>query len=312
MQAWRDALRVSGYTHALVERQLALWPEHEPFLARSFAERNAETLSITEDTARQITQIVGDRLDQHCRGYRWMCEAVLKEELYFRRHGRYQATSFADVATAVYDDPAIMRLYMDGLLLSQVFWRNHVDVELFYRRYLEGLGPDYSHLEIGPGHGLLLALAASDPRCRQASAWDISDASLAATARCLTRMGVASPVRLEKRNIFELAGERERYQSVVVSEVLEHLEEPERALQAVGLVLDPAGRAFINIPCNSPAPDHLYLFTSPEHFFGMLTASGFRVVEQLVTPSTGWSLERALRQKLAVSCAAVVEVARVA
>ena len=309
MQAWREALRASPDTHALVERQLALWPEHEPFLARSFAERNPATLSITEDTARQITHIVGDQLDEYCRGYRWMCEAVLQEELYFRRHGRYQATSFAAVAKAVYDDPAVMQLYMDGLLLSQVFWRNHVDVELFYRRYLEGLPPDYAHLEIGPGHGLLLAHAASDLRCRQASAWDISDASLAATGRCLARMGVASPVILEKRNIFELSGAHEHYQSVVVSEVLEHLEDPERALQAVRRVLDPAGRAFINIPCNSPAPDHLYLFTSPDHFFGMLTASGFRIVEQLVTPSTGWSLERALRQKLALSCVAIVECA---
>lgn len=80
MQAWREALRASPDTHALVERQLALWPEHEPFLARSFAERNPATLSITEDTARQITHIVGDQLDEYCRGYRWMCEAVLQEE----------------------------------------------------------------------------------------------------------------------------------------------------------------------------------------------------------------------------------------
>ncbi len=307
MPAWRDALLPSTRTHALVERQLELWPQHEAFLARSFAERTAETMALTEDTAARVAVLVDDRLDEYCRGYRWMCEAVLTEELYFRRHERYRATSFADVFTAVYDRPETMRLYMDGLLLSQVFWRNHVDVAQFYRGYLSTLPSGYSHLEIGPGHGLLLALAAGDPRCGSATAWDISDASLASTADCLQRLGVTSTVSLENRNIYQLSGLSERYDSVVVSEVLEHLEDPELALRALRSVLAPGGRAFVNIPCNSPAPDHLYLFSSPDHFFSMVEAAGFAIRDRLITPSTGWTLDRALRNKLAISCAAIIE-----
>lgn len=296
-------------TRRLVDRQLGLWPEHAPFLARSFAERTPATLSLTEDIAAQVTSLVADRLDDFCRGYRWMCEAVLEEELFFRRNGRYQATSFADVFAAVYDNPVTMQLYMDGLLLSQIFWRNHVDVAAFYRQYLGATAPGFHHLEIGPGHGLLLAVAANDPRCASAAAWDISDASLASTARSLERMGVATPVTLEKRNIYELGSEPNRYDSIVVSEVLEHLEDPVGAVRAVRSVLATGGRAFINIPCNSPAPDHLYLFNTPDHFFSMLEDNGFKISDRLVTPSTGWTLDRALRHKLAISCAAIVRAA---
>lgn len=298
--------RLPEVTRQLVTRQLERWPEHGSFLERSFAERTAATLAVTEETARQVSQIAGDRLDRYCDGYRWMCDAVLAEELFFRRHGRYQATSFDDVYRAVYSDASTMRLYMDGLLLSQVFWRNHVDVAHFYRRYLDRLPPGYSHLEIGPGHGLLLAVAAVHPNCADAAGWDISAASLEATAHCLERMGVTTGVVLQSRNINDAVGERQRYASVVLSEILEHLEDPERALAGVRHLLAAGGRAFINVPCNSPAPDHLYLFDSPEHFFSMLRRAGFRIEETLVTPSTGWTLERALRHKLAISCAAIV------
>ena len=277
-------------TRRLVEGQLAVWPEHRDFLARSFAERDAPALTIGEETAAQVMALVETRLDEYCRGYRWMCEAILKEELFFRRHGRYQATSFDDVSKAVYDEPEIMAGYMRGLLLSQVFWRNHVDVARFYRQYLASLPQHYDHLEVGPGHGLLLAHAAMDPKCQSVSAWDVSDASLESTRQCLERMKVSNPVTLQKRNIYELDGSTGPYQSVVVNEVLEHLEDPAGALVGVRHILGDGGRAFINVPCNSPAPDHLYLFSKPDDFFGMLEGAGFTIVDRLVTPATGVTL----------------------
>jgi SAM-dependent methyltransferase len=293
-------------TRTLVERQLALWPEHGDFLAKSFAERDARTMAITEVTATQVLALVDTRLDEYCRGYRWMCDEILEEELYFRRHRKYQAARFEDVFEAVYNNPRIMRLYMDGLLLSQVFWRNHVDVARFYEQYLASLPTGYRHLEIGPGHGLLLARAAMDPKCQTVAAWEISDASLASTRHCLERMRVSNPVTLEKRNICDVDVSTGTYDSVVVSEVLEHLEDPASAVAGVRTILSESGRAFINVPCNSPAPDHIYLFSEPDDLFAMLERAGFAILDRFVTPATGWTLERALRQKLTVSCAAVV------
>jgi SAM-dependent methyltransferase len=293
-------------TRLLIDRQLALWPEHEAFLNRSFAERDADSLRLTEEIAAQIVTLAGDELPAYCRGYRWMCDAMLEEELFFRRHGRYQAQSFADVARAIYDDRRVMRLYMDGLLLSQVFWRNHVDIAKFFRAFVERLPARFDLLEIGPGHGLQLAHAAMDAKCQSVTAWDISDASLAATRECLVKLAVTTPVRLEKRDIFDLTPEDRRYTAVVVSEVLEHLEDPARALRGIRECMRPGALAFINVPCNSPAPDHIHLFSHPDDFYGMLEANGFRIVDRYATPGTGWTLDRALRQQLTVSSAAIV------
>jgi SAM-dependent methyltransferase len=235
-----------------------------------------------------------------------MCDAMLEEELFFRRHGRYQAQSFADVARAIYDDAKIMRLYMDGLLLSQVFWRNHVDIARFYRSYVAALPDSFDHLEIGPGHGLQLAHAALDPKCHSATGWDVSDASLAATRDCLRRLDVSDAVTLEKRSIFDLGSSPAAYSSVVVSEVLEHLEDPAGALSGIRRCLLPGGRGFLNVPCNSPAPDHIHLFSHPDDFFRMVENAGLVILERYATPGTGTTMERALRHKLTISCAAIV------
>ena len=293
-------------TRRLVDRQLMLWPEHIGFLTKSFGERSLESLAITEVTATQIANIVGDQLEEYCAGYRWMCDAVLAEELFFRRHGRYRATSFEDVFKAIYDAPPTMKLYMDGLLLSQVFWRNHADVLCFYKKFVNSLPGGTSHLEIGPGHGLLLAHAALNSNCSDVTAWDISSASLSATRNCLDAMKIVRPITLEQRSIYQLGGALTTYDSIVVSEVLEHLEDPVGALHGVKKILRSGGHAFINIPCNSPAPDHLFLYSQPEDFFGQLEAAGFTIRERFITPSTGSTIERALRSKLAISCAAVV------
>ena len=297
-------------TQAIVDRQLALWPEHESFLTKSFAERDAPAMQITEDTAAKIAVLAGERLGEYCAGYRWMCEAMLEEELFFRRHGRYRAQRFADVAEAIYDDPDTMRKYMNGLLLSQVFWRNHVDIAGFYRSFVSSLPNGFDHLEIGPGHGLQLAYAASDPKCHSATGWDISEASLEATRECLRRLDAPDSVRLERRDVLELAADSATYTSVVVSEVLEHLEDPAAALAGVRRILHERGLAFMNVPCNSPAPDHIHLFSEPEEFFAMVEQAGFTIVRRCATPVTGATLERARRQKLTISCAVIVSSGR--
>ena len=293
-------------TRILVDRQLMLWPDHIGFLTKSFSERSPESLAVTEVTATQVANIVGDQFEECCAGYRWMCDAVLAEELFFRRHGRYRATSFEDVFTDIYGAPQTMKLYMDGLLLSQVFWRNHADVLCFYKKYINSLPGGTSHLEVGPGHGLLLAHAALNNNCSDITAWDISSASLSATRKCLDEMKIVRPITLEQRNIYELDGALKTYDSIVVSEVLEHLEDPVGALHGVKKILSSDGHAFINIPCNSPAPDHLFLYSKPEDFFEQLEVAGLTIRERFITPSTGSTIERALKSKLAISCAAVV------
>jgi 2-polyprenyl-3-methyl-5-hydroxy-6-metoxy-1,4-benzoquinol methylase len=290
----------------LIKSQVQSWPEHTSFLEKSLSERDEKTLEHSEKIASQIFKIAGNNIERYCLGYRWMCNAVLEEEIYFRRNHSYRSTNFAQVQEAIYNNQDAMGNYMAGLLLSQIFWRNHVDISSYFEVYLNKLKNNYKHLEIGPGHGLFLARATQRGECHESSAWDISDTSLTFTRECLSKIGVTRNVMLEKRNVFDLTDSSEKYDSIVMAEVLEHLENPTLALEKIRNILAPGGLAFFNIPCNSPAPDHIYLYKNPSHFFEQLTGAGFNIIDQFVTPGTGFSLERALKANLPISCAAIV------
>ena len=92
------------------------------------------------------------------------------------------------------------------------------------------------------------------------------------------------------------------FDAVVISEVIEHLERPNMALQSLHAALTPGGRILINMPINSPAPDHIYLWESPEEMTALVEAQGFIIDATQILPQTGVSLERALKLKVNVSC----------
>jgi 2-polyprenyl-3-methyl-5-hydroxy-6-metoxy-1,4-benzoquinol methylase len=289
-----------AYPHLqrVMARQLGAFAEHADFLHRRFGGLAPAELGFADAMAQKIERIAGDRLDAICGDYRWLCDAVLEEELFFRRHDRYRLSSFAEAAASVYADPAIMTRYMNGLLLTQLWWRTHAEALQFFRDvFLPANPPGFSHLEIGPGHGLALHLAATAPHCGTAEGWDVSETSLAATRATLDALGGA--VVLTQRE-FQDAPEG-RFQSIVFSEVLEHLEDPREALRIVRRLLAPDGRLFLSVPVNSPAPDHIYLFRTPEEAVDMVREAGFDVQHTLFSPCTGVSLARARKHRLTIS-----------
>jgi 2-polyprenyl-3-methyl-5-hydroxy-6-metoxy-1,4-benzoquinol methylase len=294
----------------LVDCVVERWPEHRTFLAKRFGDDYRTLDGVSERIARKIVTIAGAELPAYCDDYRWFCGTLLAEELHFRRSGEYRLSDFASAQREVYDNPAFMSRYTNGILVSQVLWANHTGAYAAYvERYLPGNPPGYSHLEIGPGHGLLLSEAATDPRCAELTGWDVSASSLRSTAHCLQQIGPRRAVRLEQHDIFALSASAGQFDSVVLSEVLEHLERPDRALEILATLLRPRGRTFIAAPVNSPAPDHIFLFRTPGDLAAMVRASGL-VVEQIeVCPVTGYTVERAMRNSLTITCAIVARAA---
>jgi 2-polyprenyl-3-methyl-5-hydroxy-6-metoxy-1,4-benzoquinol methylase len=291
----------------LRERVAARWPEHKPFVDRCVAGCTSAARVTTARNAELIERLAGDDVDRMIDGYRWMCDMVLEEELEFRRLGHYRHSTFEAAAQAVYANTPVMEKYMSGLLLSQVLWPNHVSIFDFYARtYLAALRPGGRHLEIGPGHGLLLFHAA-ELASADVVGWDVSPTSLRHTAACLSRLGAKGQVALEERDLFAPVASDDvgRFGSVVISEVLEHLEAPRAALETVRKVLAPGGRAFVNAPVNSPALDHIYLFGTPEELIEMVRGVGFEVESVHIAPAAGYPETRARKQRLAISVALV-------
>lgn len=298
----------------IVDAVLGVWPTHEKYLRVNFGERDGDLLRHSEKLAGIITRIGAARhggLDGLASDYKFLCQnIVLPEELFFRRHGRYRLTSFAEADARVYSNAPFMSRYMNGLLLSDVVWINHCRCMRHYiESFLPSLEPASSLLEIGPGHGLLLHLADSAPTVGKLSAWDVSDASLSLAADTLKIFGSERPVAFEKRNIYDAkimskdtAG---LYDAVVLSEVLEHLEAPLDALRVLHHITRPGGRVWINVPANSPAPDHLFLVNHPDEAAALVHQAGFDVVDAASYPTSGTTLERAVKEKLTVSCVVV-------
>lgn len=281
---------------------LGAWPEHGPFLEARFADSADLSLPIAEEMAELVLRIIGDDLQQFVAGYRWMCEAFVAEDLHFRRTGSYRLSTFEDAYREVYSRANYMSNYLRGILLSQVLWANQATSFYFYvERFLKRLRPGTDYLEVGPGHGLLLYFAARSPLIGSITGWDVSESSLAMTRHTMETIGVQYPFKLELHNILEPPSVQEVYDAVVLSEVLEHLDHPEAALATVFQALKPGGLAFFNVPVNSPAPDHIYYWGSPVEVEELVRSVGFTIVDSDAAPTTGYSLERALRRKVTVN-----------
>jgi SAM-dependent methyltransferase len=295
-----------GYANlsTLLEHQLAVYPEHRRYLEKRFKDASPEHLRLTDELAGNVLRIAGDEVRTICADYKWMVNWTLNEELYFRRNGCYRLSKFADAYAEVYSNIPLMTQYVNGILASQIWWRNHTEVLGYFRdTFVAGNPKGFRHLEVGPGHGLFLQLASASPNCASAEGWDVSPASIAATREALTRMGNRHKIDLVEMDITKPPARQ--FDSITFSEVLEHLEEPLAALKSLHGLLAPGGRIFVNAPANSPMPDHLYLFRSPEEVVDMMKEAGFDIVDTLFAPPTGASLEQARKQLLSVSAVVI-------
>ena len=305
----RDALADMPAARTIVSAVLAAWPGHAPFLKRSFGARNARQLAATEEAAVATLKLIGDDPARFASGYHWTCGKLREEELFFHREGRYRLGTFAQAYAEVYSNHAYMAKYVDGLLLTQVLWFNHVATFEMFLRVLREPDEPFSYLEVGPGHGLMVHFAARSPLCERLEAWDVSPVSLRHTRAALDRLETTKPVSLTEVDILRAERPDRAFDLIVISEVLEHLERPQAALDFLRGVLAPGGRIFVNVPLNSPSPDHIYLFSAPDAATALIDDAGLAVEQIELYATQGRPVEKAIHQRLTVSVGMVVGVA---
>lgn len=299
-----DKLKAYPYTQKIVTGLLAYWGKHEKFLNNRFSAANDHILDISEGISENILAISGGDLEPYYKGYKWMCEAVFMEEFHFRRHGSYRLSSFEEANKEVYSKPEIMGPYMKGLLLSQTLWSNHTQVIAIFKEHFLTLPPATggSYLEVGPGHGLYLSTAIRDLKDYRISAWDISAQSIEETKECLDKLAIPSgSAELVTQDLFKAPSDVQ-FDKIVFSEILEHMEAPELALEKLHTLLSKDGVLFLNVPVNSPAPDHISNWESPEGLIACTEKAGFACVQKFLIPGTGYTLESATKHKAAISC----------
>lgn len=294
-------------TNRIAATLASTWPDHTRFLEQSFASRNEVLMESTERHAEMILQIIGSEraLVNYCADYRYLCDRLMEEELFFRRNERYRLSRFDEALADVYSNGEFMGRYMNFLLLSHVLWDNHARAMAYFEdKYLPILPIGTDHLEVGPGHGLLLQIACNVPNISSVTGWDVSQTSIDQAHNCLAAMGGRRQVTLTMQNLFEAPlGTKggKQFGSVVLAEVLEHLEDPAAALKAMARHMHPGGYLWIHVPINSPAPDHIYLLRTPEEAVDLVRAGGFDPIETAFFPMTGQTLQRARKLSLTIS-----------
>ena len=288
---------------AVVASVLKVWPEHERYCLARFSADDGSFLARTEALAALVVHETGSELELYCSDYRWMCERFLEDELYFRRNKSYRLSTFKDAYEQVYSDDAYMSKYVRGILISQVIWAPHAQAIDFFRTdFLPSIPQGADYLEIGPGHGLFLFFASQQSQLANLVAWDVSPSSIAEARSALSRLGVTREISIVEQDVLKAPPQDAVFQAAVISEVLEHLERPDLALQSLYSALKPGGRLFINAPVNSPAPDHIYLWRTPEEFVEFVEAQGFEIDEARFLPVTGATLKQARKHALSISC----------
>jgi 2-polyprenyl-3-methyl-5-hydroxy-6-metoxy-1,4-benzoquinol methylase len=283
------------------------WPDHARFLEQSFASRDEPLMGSTERHAEMILRIIGSQpsLINYCADYCFLCDQLMVEEFFFRRNGHYRLKRFEDAIAEVYSNREFMGRYMNFLLLSHVLWDNHARAMAhFDERYLSLLPKGTDHLEVGPGHGLLLHFACNAPNVSSVTGWDVSQTSIDQARSCLAALGEQQRVELIMQNLFDVSPaikNGKRFGSVVLAEVLEHLEDPVAALKAMSCHMQPGAFLWVHMPINSPAPDHIYLLRTPEEAVELVRAGGFEPVDSAFFPMTGQTMERARKRDLTIS-----------
>lgn len=279
------------------------WPEHRTYCETRFANDTPEFMARMEELAVLALVGIDDDLPRFAADYRWMCEEFLKEEFHFHREGSYRLSTFAEAFEEIYGNAEYMSRYVRGILISQMLWDPHARAfDLFRTNFLSPIKLGASYLEVGPGHGFFLYFAQTQANIVQLEAWDVSPSSIAETARALAKLGVTRDVSIVHQDVLAAPARHDEFDAAVISEVLEHLERPDLALQSLHTALKPGGRIFINAPINSPAPDHIYLWRSPEEMAAFIETQGFVIDEAHYLPQTGVSLERARKLNFSVSC----------
>jgi ubiquinone/menaquinone biosynthesis C-methylase UbiE len=302
----RSLLQTRPATLEIIDAVMDVWPEHASYLLKSMEPRSIPMLEATEAASAASLKLMGGETARFVADYRWTCDQLRDEELFFHREGRYRLSTFAEAYAEVYSNHDYMGRYINGLLLTQVLWYNHIATfEMYLNRTLNRRTSPFDYLEIGPGHGLFTYFTAQNLFSRSLHAWDVSAVSLRETQQALEKLAVPKPIKLTEVDILSASPPQQNFDLIVISEVLEHLEDPSKALRFLRRVLSDNGQLFINIPLNSPSPDHIYLVSTPEDVAALVEGAGFKIECFELFATQARPIDRALASRISISAGVV-------
>ena len=212
--------------------------------------------------------------------YLKMIKDMRTEGLYFYKNGKYRCNNQHIANEYVYSKPEVMIYYMNALLVSQVMWKHHFNIYMYFQSQLKALFDNNAKLnvlDVGPGHGFFSYLVKKNFQgYEKMDLVDISETSLLMTKKIIGYDG--DKIKYFNKDIF-LFDENSKYDFIVLGEILEHLDHPKEILIKLSSLLSEKGLFWITTPTNSPAIDHVYLFNNRNEVLKLVESVGLEIVD---------------------------------
>ncbi len=240
--------------------------------------------------------------------YDLIVKDTLREQLFFQRHKRYRYSTYAEVADSVYFDDQYMSKYMHGLAITAWLWPNHRDMHQYFAASIPTTATG-TYLEVGPGHGVYMMTAMRLSQYDRFEGIDLSPTSVDMTKALLSSCagpGVAD-YEIYCRDFLKDDLHHDRYDAIVIGEVLEHVEKPLDFLKKIRELAVEGAFIFVTTPINAPAIDHIYLFDSFTAIEELVAQAGLSIKDYRQFPYPGQSVEQSIEQCLSINVALVLE-----
>ena len=302
------AINTPPNVQTLIDNILEANPMHRKFLDHSMADIQEEELHHLDRYLSFCTE-QGLTLSYMAESYLTIVEDTLREQIYFMKHKNYRHSSYQDVANDVYHNDEYMNRYMYGLAMTAFLWPNHLGMARFFNETLPRDRKGH-YLEIGPGHGYYIMSAMQSAAFDHFTGIDISESSIKQSRsiidyfapECKDRYALRCMDFLDANNL-----EENSFDSIVMGEVLEHVETPDIFLQRIASLAKKDAFIFITTCVNAPAIDHIYLWRTTADLEEMIEDNGLKITKPLRLPYEGKTLEESEAEDLAINVAYVLE-----
>ena len=228
----------------------------------------------------------------------------MNETKYFVENNseKYRFHSLEEVENQVYRNEKYMSKYMLGLQISGYVWSNHREIHRWWKDLILNFSGE-NYLEIGPGHGQYFLEVLQRQQFKQYYALDISETSLKQTEEYISsREPYLTNYKLLQGDFFEIEL-KQKFDAVSLSEVLEHVENPEQMMRKIYEITTDSANIYVNVPINAPEIDHIYLFHTVEEVINLVEHVGYIVKNKFVVTGNGIPYEKAIKRKSAINLA---------